>query len=141
MATYATVTDLEDYLDRDTTDDDARVLDQAERDVDQILRLKGARVDATGLKVDPASLGAHEAAALARGVCAQAEYRLAKGDEFFIHAQHSRVTGPDFATTGKLPYIGPKVWRELSATGLTSGRLTSVTLASPYSPCPEGWDE
>lgn len=134
MATYATVADLETYIGRDIDGAEGeRVLGFAERDVDRILRQRGARVEATGLKFDPDDLGEHEATALMRATCAQAEYRLAKGEEFFVHAQHTRVGGPDFTTEGRLPYIGPKVRQELSGMGLTGGRVVSATLVSPYS--------
>ncbi len=45
--------------------------------------------------------------ALTRATCAQAEYRVAMGPEFFIEDQYGFVAGPDFSRRGELAYIGP----------------------------------
>jgi hypothetical protein len=138
MATYASQADLEAYIEGWTTDDpDAveRLLERAERDVDSVLAspVPGGR-QATGLRLDPDGLPGWQAQALARATCAQAEYRFAMGEEFFVRAQHDRVYGPDFRTDGQLPYIGPKVERELAGTGLarTEG-VRSLRAGTMYS--------
>lgn len=133
MATYATIAQLADYIGRAAPADAERILGFAERDVDRLIRLRGRRT-AAGLKINPAALTSHQAGALSRATCAQAEYRIAKGPEFFIHAQHSRVSGPDFTTEGRLPYIGPKVYQELSGTGMAAGRLVSVPMVGLLAP-------
>jgi hypothetical protein len=140
MPTYATSAELTDYV-ADTpaaaslpTDLDA-LLGRAERDVDSILitPVPGGR-ETTGLRVDPASLPDWQAQALSRATCAQAEYRVTMGEEFFVRAQHDRVYGPDFRTDGQLPHIGPKVERELAGTGLvrTEG-VRSLRAGTMYS--------
>lgn len=134
MSVYATRADVEAYgVAVPAGAAGQAIIDRAERDVDRSLR--GPLLD-TGLRYNPAEtsvaaagyLTAVRKEALKRAVAAQTEYRLAKGEDFFIHAQHSRVSGPDFTTEGRLPYIGPKVYQELSGTGLAAGRLISVPL-------------
>lgn len=76
---------------------------------------------ASGLKFDPITrLTAVQRDALKRATCAQAEYRAQMGERFFIEAQYSRVSGPDFSQQGTLPRIGPKVYAELQGFGLLS---------------------
>jgi hypothetical protein len=121
MSTYATLADLKAYTDLAEGVSDAdlqKALDRAERDVDQALAEPPAR-QSSGLKYDPAKLTpAWAEGPLNRATCAQAEYRLTMGEEFFIRPQHDTVRGPDFATSGQLPYLAPKAARELSGTGL-----------------------
>lgn len=133
MATYATVAELAEYIGRAAPANAERILGFAERDIDRLIRLRGQRTVA-GLKVNPVDLTGYQAAALSRATCAQAEYRIAKGEDFFIHAQHSRVSGPDFTTEGRLPYIGPKVYQELAGTGMAAGRLVSVPMVGLLAP-------
>lgn len=124
MATYATQAELEAYADIvfDVPADAEAVLERAERDVDAIVG--PWLVESNGLKFGaPAAanekgLEAWQVAALSRATCAQAQYRLAKGEPFFVEGQYESVRGPDFSVTGKLPYIGPKVWRELAGSQL-----------------------
>lgn len=116
MPTYATVADVESYIVGWVTDDAtalARIIVQAEHDVDSVL---GAwDLDAlTGLKWSATELAAYEIAALRDATCAQTEYRLQQGPDFFIFAQPKRVSGPDFSIEQAEPYIGPKVWIELA---------------------------
>lgn len=121
MATYATVSDFEGYSEGWQTNDAAaleRTLQRAERDIDRILGYQGHRPDSQILKLVPADLGARQRDALMRATCAQAEYRIEKGEKFFRQAQHERVSGPHFSTSGKLPRIGPKVRDELAGSGL-----------------------
>ena len=122
---YATLADARGYTDLDDGLTDAaaeQILRRAERDVDDLLvgpdTLAEGERQASGLKYDPATLTAWRAAALTRAVSAQFEYRILMGEEFFARAQHATVRGPEFATSGELPYIGPKVTRELNGTGL-----------------------
>lgn len=139
MSTYATLAELKAYTDLDTGVSDPTLqtaLDRAERDVDSIVTplVAGSR-EATGLKLDPASLLDWQAAALSRATCAQAEYRLAMGEDFFIRAQHSTVRGPDFSLSGQLPYIGPKVFRELTETGFVrADGVSNVRIGSATAP-------
>jgi hypothetical protein len=146
MATYATQADLEAYVEGWVTDDvDAteRLLERAERDVDSILvsPVPGGR-QTGGLRLDPASLPDWQKTALQRATCAQAEYRFTMGEEFFIRAQHDRVQGPEFRTDGRLPYIGPKVERELAGTGLARtegvGSLRAGTMYTELLPLDYG---
>lgn len=138
---YATITDCRDYI--DTADDgvaDAdleKVLDAAEHDVDNALITPVAdNRSATGLRYDPSALLPWQTVALTRAVCAQVEYRLVMGPDFFIQAQHDRVQGPDFRTFGRLPYLGPKAVRELEGSGLIAlvgggdVAITSSTVAT-----------
>lgn len=126
MPTYATQEDLTDYMEGAVIDDPAatdRLLERAERDVDQLLGLYTTRDATSGLKLTVSDLEDYQAAALSRAVCAQAEYRYTMGEEFFVKGQHRSVTGPDFSVNGTLPYIGPKVWVELEGANLQ--RLTT----------------
>jgi hypothetical protein len=125
MATYAQLADLTAYLeDSDVSAPTdifagARLIERAEFEVDTLLVGFGQPSDETGLKYNPATdLQPWQAAALARAVCAQAEYRLIMGDEFFAQGQYDSWQGPDFAAKGKLPYFGPKVAYELNGTGI-----------------------
>ena len=123
--TYCTQEDFEAYVEGwVTTDPDAlkRLLQRAERDIDNAVG-NWPRDETTGHKFDPATLLGYQVDALSRATCAQAEYRNSMGDEFFVRAQHAAEQGPDFSTTGRLPYVGPKVWMELEGTGLL--RLTT----------------
>lgn len=102
-ATYTTVEDFEAYVEGWVTDDsDAleRLLERAERDVDNVLGPIPVRVD-SGLKLDPSALRDFEAAALSRAVCAQAEWRFRRGDDKLNGSAPGvikRVKGPDFET-------------------------------------------
>lgn len=71
-----------------------------------------------GTRWDIWAVAPYQASALKRAACAQAEYRDAMGEDFFIRAQYASVHGPEFQTTGWLPIIGPKVKRELNGSGL-----------------------
>lgn len=141
---YATLADARAYspVTAAITDDDELQpeLDQAERDIDRILRLRTARNLVTGLRIDTVAelaagtLEQWQVDALTLAVCAQVEYRLSMGADFFIRAQHRRVSGPDFTTEGELPYIGPKAIRELQGSGLARSGVTSVALTSLIAP-------
>lgn len=122
---YADAADFEAYVPGWTTNvqvDLEAILEQAERDIDSII--PGYIPQANGLKFgDPhganeLALRSYQVDALTRAVCAQAEYRIAMGPDFFVMPQYDSVTGPDFATVGRAPMIAPKVWRELRGFGL-----------------------
>src|SRR5947209_3258876 len=111
MAVYATVADAQAYIEGYVPDDPnqaERDLERAERDIDNLFFRPNTLVN--GRRLDPTLLTVDELAALKNAVCAQFEYRLEMGRKFFVRAQWNSVNGPDFTTTGKLPYIGPKVW-------------------------------
>jgi hypothetical protein len=117
--TYATAEDFEAYVPGWVTDNEAAlkaILVRAERDVDLILGLWDLD-PVTGLKWTPATeLASYEAAALRDATCAQAEYRIALGADFFVTPRPRRVSGPDFTEEWDQaqPHIGPKVWIELA---------------------------
>lgn len=120
MATYATVSDFEEYSEGWTTTDAAaleRILERAERDIDRVISYQGPRPDNQTLKLVPANLSLRDREAIRDATCAQAEYRIEKGERFFRQAQHQSVSGPQFSTTGTLPRIGPKVAEELARFG------------------------
>src|SRR3712207_477511 len=108
MPHYATTDDLDAYAEIDITDPAfvGRVIDRAERDLDQ--RVLGPwPVDAaTGLKfgqprhagapTNPQGLTTLQIDALKRATCAQAEYRIEMGERFFSRPQRERTKGPDF---------------------------------------------
>lgn len=147
MPTYATQAECESYIEGLTVTNTAgfaRLIERAERDVDAILIPKPLL--ANGLKYDPTAitttapgyLTAVEKTALARGVCAQVEYRLEMGEEFMVRSQYEAVGGPDFNHRGQLDYIGPKVYRELGRVGLLdlthAAGITSLRITTPLSP-------
>lgn len=73
-----------------------------------------------GRHIDPTAsdINENQLVALSNATCAQVEYRNAMGEAFFVRAQYDQVRGPDFTTTGKLPFLGPKTKRELTQSGL-----------------------
>ncbi|MGI8511399.1 MAG: hypothetical protein ACR2NH_02095 [Solirubrobacteraceae bacterium] len=116
---YATVADLQSYIEGGTTLDAAaleRVLERAERDVDNLLGDYDRDPD-TDRKLAPDTLPAHQQRALRRATCAQAEYRIAMGEQFFIEDQFQFVAGPDFQRRGRLGYVGQRVLGELADSG------------------------
>lgn len=127
MAKYVTLTDYENYIaPAEVTDEDAaqKAIDRAERDVEGILG-PWAIQPATGMKLlaseNPLTfiggLQDWQVQRLKDAVCAQAQYRETQGEEFFIQGQYESVSGR-FGVSGKLPYIGPQVGRELQNSGL-----------------------
>lgn len=133
MSTYATLEDLKSYVEGNgiqlpSDPQLQRVLDRAERDVDSIAGPWPIVDTTTGRKFDPAALVEFQATQLRFATCAQAEYRLLQGETFMAKSQHQMVRleddqgGSEFRA-GQLPYIGPKVVRELALGGLvrTSG--------------------
>lgn len=120
MPTYATQADFEAYVEGYVTDDAAalgRLLEKAERDIDRLL-FHGIGVPTNGLRIVPANLTTWAREGLARAVCAQAEYRLAKGEPFFVEKQLPGRSGGDFSSPVAEPRYGPKVFEELRQSGL-----------------------
>jgi hypothetical protein len=130
---YATVEDFEGYVEGwETTDKAAleRALHRASRDVDLYVGFSYS-IESNGLRFgdleeNPKGLDAGDLQALRNATCAQAEYRIEKGEEWFVHDQHESVSGPDFSTKGKLSRYGPKMREELRYSGIrraVGGRL------------------
>lgn len=102
-----------------------------------------------GLRVNPYQLPADYADALRDATCAQAEYRNTMGEDFFVRAQFTSVSGPEFRTQGRLPVIGPKVMQELQGTDLvqrgararpgTATRRQIVYSPIGTTPIPDDW--
>lgn len=124
MSTYAQPADLKAYSDLSaiqTMSDPALsdLLEKAEHDIDQTLIPPVQFLTVADRKIDPTDLLASQALALQNGTCAQAEYRIVMGEEFFIRGQFIDVTGPGgFTQKGRQPIIGPKVKREMAGSGL-----------------------
>lgn len=124
---YATVADVEAYIEGWVTDDAAalnRLIARAEDDVDRLL---GPRVPnpgpllspaPDGRAYDPSVLPTKQANALRDATCAQVEYRAEMGEEFFRRPRYDQVAGPDFTTTGKAGWYAPKAVRTLAGSGL-----------------------
>lgn len=130
---YATADEFAEYVEGWETDDEEallRALNRASLDVDRFVGFAWS-VQSNGLRFgdledNPQDLDEGELAALKRATCAQAEYRIEKGEEFFVHDQYESVGGPDFGTKGKLSRFGPKAREELRYSGLkraVGGRL------------------
>jgi hypothetical protein len=101
---YATQADFEAYVEGWVTDDAvalARYLERAERDVDSLFPLRPIiRAGTyTGRRFDVTLLANFEADALARAVCAQAEYLIDTGPDVAAGAAPASVKGPDFEVT------------------------------------------
>lgn len=132
---YATVEDFEAYVEGWVTKDEEaleRALHKASIDIDRYVGPTWAK-QANGLRFgvlaeNPQRLTDSQLGDLVRATCAQAEYRIEKGEDFFIHGQHEVTSGPDFSTKGRLPRFSPKAKEELRFSGLNralGGRLVS----------------
>jgi hypothetical protein len=136
VISYATRTELgaylEDGLPAGFSDDYLdRVLELASRDVDEYAGgfpyLGGPLkfiTDADPLTWNTSLLDLHTNAIVA-ATCAQAEYRLAKGDQFFVEAQ---LPTTDFTTGQQMiePRFGPKAREELRRAGIQFRATTAV---------------
>lgn len=109
MSTYATVADFKAWSVMDPMPADAdiqKALDRAEIDVDSYL--PGPIIEDTGLHVDPATLLTWQVQRLRDATCAQAEYRLELGEEFFQQSSNDEVIqGPDFTISGRRSRFSP----------------------------------
>lgn len=143
MSTYATISDLKSYVSGNglTLPSDPRlqeVLDRAERDVDWVAGSWPILDTTTGRKFDPTALVAFQATQLKYATCAQAEYRLLQGETFMAKSQHQIVrladdSGVEEFRSGTLPYIGPKVIRELELGGLMRTTVVQSVAMGPRS--------
>lgn len=128
MGTYAVAADVEAYIEGGTGLDAAtveRYIVRAERDVDRAVNVVIGR-RTSGLKFDPVTdLDATQREALERATCAQVEYRLRMGDDFFVQHQRESMSGPETSVSGRVPRIGPQVRDELISGGLyaTTARM------------------
>jgi hypothetical protein len=134
MADYASQADFEGYVLGWVTDDPAaleRILQNAERDVDTVFG--PMELADNGLKyghphdANEKGLTPGQVVALTNATCAQAEYRIQMGEDFFVQDQYETVSGPNFSRTGRLARIGPKTMAELQAADLVrTMRITSA---------------
>lgn len=121
---YTSNAAFEAYVPGWVTDSSAaltKLLIRAQRDIDAILG-PIPRSQTTGLKLDPSTLRDWEAEALSNAVCAQAEFRLAVGEDTLAAGRAtSQEQGPDFkvmysdaaAKGAPAPRYGQKVSIEL----------------------------
>lgn len=128
MPTYATQADCEAYISGLVVEDPdafARTIEEAERNVDVLLRARGWRNTDTGLMINPTELQPYQQRALARATAAQVEFQMSDG---FGEASSGvkAASGPDFSVTyadragGDVAQVGPSVARELRSGGLLS---------------------
>lgn len=133
MATYASTTDFLDYSENAQLQDPAaleRWLMRAERDIQPEVAAATFAVDpATGLfsEATLALMTGAQRLALRDATCAQAEYRIGRGDEDREHWRPTSVRGPDFSyTDGQAPIVSPKAVAHLRAAGLYAGDWPAV---------------
>lgn len=132
---YADVEDLEAHVEGTAyegrlPDDVERLLELAERDIDQQAFKALPRRDGAP-KLDLGLLDRERRQGLAAAVCAQAVYRVEMGDEHFVRTRvPSRPGNPTH------PILGPEAQRELDAAGLWA--LTTSSL-SGHGDDPETW--
>lgn len=135
VPTYADKAACEEYTEGLVVTDDAqfdRVIERAERNVDTLLTTPGDP-DVAGPKLaaaDLAAMSARDRERLERATCAQVEYRVEMGEEFFARHQYKGTSGPDFSVQGQLPLIGPKVEEELA--GFLYARLGTDWTGVPW---------
>ena len=116
---YCQQADLALYIEGFTVTNPAaadRLIERCQRDIDAAVGPLRP-FSATGLKFDPTTLDANDAAALTRATVAQCEYRMEMGEDFFVRPQTNDAE--------RAPRIGPKVWVELQSSRLL--RLTTRT--------------
>lgn len=147
MATYASVADLIAYTDGIDAPAPSspeymeleKIIARAELQIDGMITWSGEQNVAAHRRVVPADLEQWDQDCLRLATCAQAEYRLHMGEDFFKGGQYKMVSGPDFQTQGALPMIGPRVWEELAAASPRLFRVTGVATAGCT--CRFHWDE
>lgn len=118
MAIYATQADFEAYVEGWVTDNPAalaRIMDRAERDVNAFLNWRWNLFTAPEFALLPEDFrfGLRDA------TCAQTEYRLLMGEEFFVETP-TAIAGPDYTTDRPASRFGPKARNELLRTGVIS---------------------
>lgn len=128
MATYATATDLADYLSASgvlnhfADADTEKLLQRAERDVE---RAAGpGPLLASGLRFDPVSLSSSRRTALMRATCAAAEYRLQVGEDALVGGDE--MLPSELQLVRRAGRQGPKVLEELAGFGLITFSGTTV---------------
>lgn len=125
MATYASIQDLVLYSEAVMAPESGsaeelrllRIIERAESQIDGIIMWRGPRDEANHRRVRVADLEPWDRECLKAATCAQAEYRVLMGEEFFASGQYARTIGPDFEVHGVMPVIGPRVWQELDGAG------------------------
>jgi hypothetical protein len=121
MATYAQLADVSDYgVVIDDPVEAENLLEVCERELDMIL-IRNTWSSDWALRIDPALLLPFQATMLNRAACAQFEYHIAMGEDFFLRPQPAQVRQPEGGGyVGSLSAIGPKVYRELGQSDLVS---------------------
>jgi hypothetical protein len=139
MSVYATPADLTEYATDDPSvvlpegDAQMRALDRAERDV---LRYLGA-VGQVGALIVLEALTAYQRDALRRAVCAQAAWRLARGEDDMAGADSDVLTiGSVTLRAERLPRVGWIAEEELAGAGLL--RRSGSAAPTPSSVPPDG---
>lgn len=100
------------------------LLEVASRDIELAIGLYG-RDATTGDKLNVANLVEWRQKSIARACCAQAQYHMFKGEEFFASVRPMEQGTREGSMKGQEPFIGPKCSSELARGGfyrLTSGR-------------------
>lgn len=127
---YASRSQVEDYIGANLVGDTASIdflLREATRDIDNFIGPSLPRQDDGTTFGDitlPGYTNPHgmtdiQLKRISDATCAQAEYRLQMGYDFFVEDQRESVAGPGGMTeTGKVGRVGPKARAELAGTGL-----------------------
>jgi hypothetical protein len=126
MPEYSSPDDYADFDPTFTVPDDTTeleaVLTVAERDIEYAIGVYGR--SSTGSKIDVDGLDEWRSTCLIRAVCAQAQYHMFKGEEFFASGRPTAQSSREGSIASQEPYIGPKASTELSRGGfyrLTTG--------------------
>jgi len=117
MATYASFVDWQAF-DPASTSVEADVepfLIKAERDIDSAIGKRGSYI--TERRIDPTLFTPWRRDMLAMACCAQAQYRMFKGEEFFASVRPMRQSSREGAMEGQEPYIGPIASQHLAQGG------------------------
>lgn len=120
MPTYATAAQVNAFIEGGTGLDDEtvnRYIDRAEPYIDWVTGYPYMPLT-NGRKFNPPDLPVAFAAALRDATCAQVEYILLMGDEFFVTPQYESTSSPDGGTSGKISWIGPKARQALGSVGM-----------------------
>jgi hypothetical protein len=125
MSAYATLDEFKAYSPQlfFSDPDMESALEQASRDIDRVVgAIQRSATAPAGLKYDITTLDADSATGLSNATCAQAEFRLLQGPEFFI-MPGTETKGPDFTIKsggglGVLRWLAPKALDELRSYGL-----------------------